>query len=200
MATDKIECLISFRAGIIEELKKMPFFQRQWPGMDLVQEIQSKTKEHHMTNIIKKENGRPATFGSVVDQLFQTNLDRFFDDHFWGFYGLQAGTSVPANVREKDKSYELEVIAPGLRKEDFQLSLSGGTLTVSFEHKEEKNEKDADRWLRREHRSQSFTRTFTLDDTVDAGNATARYENGVLLLTLPKKEQARPISRTIDIQ
>jgi len=153
-----------------------------------------------MTNIIKKENGRPATFGSVVDQLFQTNLNRYFDDRFWGFNGLQHGASVPVNVRETDKTYELEVVAPGLRKEDFQLQLAGDALTVSFEHKEEKNEKEGDRWLRREYRSQSFARTFTLDDTVDAGKATARYDNGVLFLTLPKKEQAQRVSRNIEIQ
>jgi HSP20 family protein len=160
---------------------------------------QPKKKEVHMTNIIKKENGRPATFGSVVDQLFQTNMDRFFDDRYWGFSGLQTGASVPVNVRETDKSYELEVVAPGLRKEDFHLQLTGDALTVSFEHKEEKSEKERDRWLRREYRLQSFARTFTLDDTVDAGKANARYENGVLWLTLPKKEQAQRISRTIDI-
>ncbi len=153
-----------------------------------------------MTNIIKKENGRPATFGSVVDQLFQSNMDRIFDDHFWGFKGLQTGTSVPVNIRETDKSYELEVVAPGLRKEDFHLQLAGDALTVSFEHKEEKNDEEGDRWLRREYRSQSFARTFVLDEIVDSGKVQARYENGVLWLTLPKKEQAQRISRTIDVQ
>ena len=152
-----------------------------------------------MTNIIKKDNGRPATFGSVVDQLFQTNMDRFFDDRFWGFNGLQAPASVPVNIRETDKTYELEVVAPGLRKEDFNLQLTGDALTVSFEHKEQENEKEGNRWLRREYRSRSFLRTFTLDETVDAGKATARYENGVLWLTLPKKEQAQRVSRTIEI-
>lgn len=154
-----------------------------------------------MTNIIKKENGLPATFGSVVDQLFQTNLDRFLDDRFWGFNGLQSQTAIPVNIRETDKSFQLEVVAPGLRKEDFQLQFTGDALTVSFEHKEEgKGQEDNNRWLRREYRSRSFTRTFMLDDTIDADKATARYENGVLWLTLPKKEQAQKVSRTINIQ
>jgi HSP20 family protein len=153
-----------------------------------------------MTNIIKKENARPATFGSVVDQLFQQNLDRWFNDESWGFNGLQHRTTVPVNLRETDKTYELELVAPGLQKQDFQLNFSGDTLTVSFEHKEENTQQDNQRWLRREYRKQSFARTFNIDETVDVDKASARYDNGVLQLTLPKKEHAQRISRTIDIQ
>jgi HSP20 family protein len=154
-----------------------------------------------MTNIIKKENARPATFGSVVDQLFQQNLNRWFDDGFWGFNGLQTRTGVPVNIRETDKTYEVEVVAPGLNKQDFQLQFSGDTLTISFEHKEEKTDsQENDRWLRKEYRTQSFTRTFTIDETVDVDKAAARYDNGILYLTLPKKEHAQRISRTIQVQ
>ncbi|HEV2353944.1 MAG TPA: hypothetical protein VGR89_06865, partial [Puia sp.] len=91
-----------------------------------------------MNNIIKRTDNRPTAFGSVVDELFQSNLNRFFDDHFWGFNGLQADSRVPVNIRESGTAYEVEVIAPGLKKEDFNLAYSGDTLTVSFEHKEEK--------------------------------------------------------------
>src|ERR1700733_8114426 len=97
-----------------------------------------------MTNI-KKEIGHPATFGSVVDQIFQNNLSRFFDDEAWGFNGVQARSQVPVNVRETEKSYELEVIAPGLKKQDFQLNLSGDILTVSFDHNEQTNREDNSR-------------------------------------------------------
>jgi HSP20 family protein len=154
-----------------------------------------------MTNIIKKDNARPANFGSAVDQLFHHNLDRWFDDHFWGFNGLQTRSGVPVNVREQDKAYEIEVVAPGLQKQDFQLQLNGDALTVSFEHKEEDTQQaENDRWLRREYRKQSFTRTFAVDETVDVEKAAARYENGVLKLTLPKKANAVKASRTISVQ
>jgi HSP20 family protein len=154
-----------------------------------------------MSNIIKKENARPATFGSVVDQLFHQNLDRWFNDEFWGFNGLQNRTGVPVNLLETGKTFELEIIAPGLQKQDFQLSFSGDTLTVSFEHKEENNaQPDDQRWVRREYRKQSFTRSFTIDDTVDVDKASAHYDNGILHLTLPKKEHAQRISRTINVQ
>lgn len=155
-----------------------------------------------MSNIVKKDNGRPATFGTVVDQLFQQNLDRFFDDNFWGGYsGLQTRNQVPVNVRETDKHYEVEMIAPGLNKQDFKLEFSGGNLIVSFDHKEESNTEDEkNRWLRREYRRQSFTRTFSLDESIDADKVSAHYDNGVLQITLPKKAQAQKVSRMINVQ
>jgi len=154
-----------------------------------------------MTNIIKKANAQPATFGSVVDQLFQNNLNRFFDDDFWGFNGLSARRQPALNIRETGEGYELELVAPGVKKEDIQLQVSGNMLTISYDHKEEKDQKDEkSSWLRREFSRQSFARTFTLDETVDVDKASARYENGVLYLTLPKKEQAQNPSRTIAVQ
>ena len=154
-----------------------------------------------MANIIKRDNGRPATFGSVVDEIFQNNLSRFFDDSAWGFSGLQTRNQVPVNVRETDRTYEMEVVAPGLKKEDFQLQLSGDQLIISFEHKDEKNEENKEQgWIRREYGKRSFSRSFTLDETVDASKATAQYQDGVLNISLPKKEQAQKVSRTIQVQ
>ncbi|HEV2479607.1 MAG TPA: Hsp20/alpha crystallin family protein [Puia sp.] len=154
-----------------------------------------------MANIIKKEDGRQATFGTAMDQLFQQNLNRFFDDSFWGGSGMQMHNQVPVNVRETDKNYEVELIAPGLKKQDFSLEFSGDNLIVSFDHKEESNDHDdKNRWLRREYRRQSFTRTFTMDETIDADKVSAHYDNGVLQITLPKKPQAQKVSRTINIQ
>ena len=75
------------------------------------------------TGILKRENGTtsmPATsFGGLVDQLFQNNLNRFFEDDTWGFRGLKQNTNVPANVQETDKTYELQLVVPGVKKEDF---------------------------------------------------------------------------------
>src|ERR1700760_2421335 len=98
----------------------MPFFQRRsfW-HLTCGGKITIQKKEDFMTNIIKKDNAHPATFGSVVDQLFHNDLNRWFNDEFWGFHGLP-NRGVPVNIRETDKSYELELVAPGLVKEDFQ--------------------------------------------------------------------------------
>ena len=157
-----------------------------------------------MSSIMKRETGNenmPTTFGGLVDQLFQDNLSRFFNDDFWGFSGLNRSAQVPVNIKETGKNYEMELVAPGLKKEDLKLNVSGDMLTVSFEHKEEnKQENESEGWLKREYKHQSFSRSFNLDDTVDANKITAKYQDGVLHLTLPKKEGAQRISKNIEIQ
>jgi len=156
------------------------------------------------TAIMKKGNGSssvPATFGGLVDQIFQNNLSRFFDDDFWGASALNRYNSVPVNLKETDKTYEMEVIAPGLKKDDFRLNVSNDMLTISFEHKEQNKEENSNEgWLRKEYRLHSFTRSFSMDDSVDVNKITAKYSDGILYLTLPKKENAQRISRTIEIK
>jgi len=165
-------------------------------------ELITKKKEGIMTSIVKRENAiQPATFGSVVDQIFQNNLSRYFDDDFWGSNVSANRSHVPVNIRETDKTVEMDLIAPGLKKQDFQLNVNGDMLTVSFEHKEDKKQENKNEgWLRQEYKQQTFSRSFHLDDTVDAGKIVARYEDGVLHLSLPKKENAQRISRNINVQ
>jgi HSP20 family protein len=158
-----------------------------------------------MNNMIKRDNNRPpATFGSVLDQIFQNNLNRFFDDEFWtpglSFKSHGLG-SVPVNIKETDKTYEMELYAPGLTKQDFRLNIEGDMLSVSFDKKtENKKENKQEGWVREEYKQQSFSRSFSMGDTVDATKITARYDNGVLYLQLPKKEHAQKISRVVEIQ
>lgn len=122
------------------------------------------------------------------------SLWSFFDD-FWGkdlFNGIQTGTSMPAvNISEGDAYFEIEVAAPGLKKEDFKVSLDFNILTISAEQKEEKEEKEGKTVKRREFSFTSFTRSFTLPDSVKAENIEAAYEDGVLKLVLPKKEKSK---------
>lgn len=154
-----------------------------------------------MKNIMKRDNGRqPATFGSVVDQIFQNNLSRFFDDDVWGINPLNQ-SSVPVNIRETETGYSIEVVAPGLKKQDFQLNISGNNLVISFRHTEEnKNDHQQAGWIKQEYKKQEFSRSFYLDETIDAGKIAARYEDGILKLELPRKEQSQNPARTIDIQ
>lgn len=156
-----------------------------------------------MNTLMKKNSGNgnlPATsFSGMVDKIFQDNLSRFFDDDLWGL-GRGEG-NVPVNVRQTDKSYELEVVAPGLAKDDFRIHVKGDMLTISFEQQEENKEQNKDEgWLRKEYKMRSFSRSFNLDDTVDVNKATAKYDNGILHLSLPKKEGAQTVSRTIEIK
>ena len=157
------------------------------------------------TNLIKTGNGNTAmparTMGNWVDQLFQDNLNRFFNDDFWGFSGINQQVNVPVNLHETDKSYEMSLIAPGLRKEDFKLNVTDELLTISYEQKDEQKTENKDqRWLRKEYKMQSFSRSFSLDESVDVNNISATYDNGVLHLSLPKKENAQRISKSIVVK
>ena len=157
-----------------------------------------------MTTSIVKTNSRmtPArSLGSWMDQLFEDNLNRFFDDSSWGFKGINQQVNVPVNLRETDKTFEMSLIAPGLRKEDLKLNITDNLLTVSYEQKEEKNDgSEGNGWLRKEYKMQSFSRSFNLDDSIDAAKISASYDNGVLHLTLPKKESSRRISKVIEVK
>jgi HSP20 family protein len=164
-----------------------------------------------MANIMKRSNGNSGTlatatspsipFGGWVDSVLQNTLSRFFDDDLRGSNSVLISGQVPVNIWEADKSYEMEVVAPGLRKEDFNVNISDNMLTVSFEHKEEnKEENKQEGYLRQEYRLQSFSRSFTLDDTVDADKISAQYKDGVLHLSLPKKEGAQRITKSIQVK
>jgi len=104
----------------------------------------------------------------------------------------------PVNIIEKADHYHLELSAPGMEKSDFTISLDGNTLTISGNRKEEKTESDH-KMIRREFTCKNFKRSFTVDDKIDAGNINARYENGILVLNLPKKEEVKNANKQITI-
>src|SRR3954467_6347303 len=112
------------------------------------------------------------------------------------------GTTVPAvNVKETAESFEVEMAAPGMRKEDFKVELNNNVLTISSEQKQEHEEKENERFTRKEFSYQSFQRSFQLSrEAVDADNIQAKYENGVLHLLIPKREEVKQKpSRLINI-
>lgn len=130
-------------------------------------------------------------------------LGNLFEDFFnWNFpvTGKNFSSTSPAvNISENKEGYSLEVAAPGLKKEDFKVDIDNNTLTISSEIKSEKEEKD-ERYTRREFSYSSFKRSFYLPETVSNDKISAKYENGVLNIFIPKKEVAKeqPV-RTIKI-
>jgi HSP20 family protein len=122
-----------------------------------------------------------------------------FDDFFgrelfnWGNNNFSTtSTTMPSvNIRETADNFEVEVAAPGMDKKDFKITLDGNLLTISSS-KQQSNEENNDRYTRREFSYQSFQRSFELPkDVVDQENINARYDNGLLYLTIPKKEEAK---------
>lgn len=100
--------------------------------------------------------------------------------------------SFPAvNVLENENAFKIELAAPGLKKEDFKVNVHENTLTISTEKKEE-TEETVGKYTRKEFNFSSFKRSFTLPKTVDTDKIVATYNDGVLGLELPKKEEAKP--------
>jgi HSP20 family protein len=132
-------------------------------------------------------------------------MNDFWTKDFWN-WGLEnnssTNTTIPAvNLKETTENFEVEVAAPGMNKEDFRIELNNNLLTISSEKEDRQEQKEGERYTRREFSYQSFQRAFQLPvEVVDAENISARYENGLLKLVIPKREHAkqRP-PRTIEI-
>ena len=116
--------------------------------------------------------------------------DDFFNDKFFNqVNGKNSnGNSVAVNVYEEDKSYTIEVAAPGVSRKDFNLEIENDVLTISTEQKESKEDKNRN-FLRREFNYRSFKRSFELPESVDQEKIQATHEAGILTLSLPKKEE-----------
>lgn len=156
-----------------------------------------------MHTVMKKTNGYvPAsTFSGLIDRVFPNNTNRSFDDHFWGFNGIRHAGAPPVNIRETPDGYELQVVAPGLKKEDLKVSVNNDVLMISFRHEESNTEQGKqDGWLRKEYNSHSFMRSFDLEGEIDTTKIAAKYADGILHLTLPKKDGGQAATHTIEIQ
>jgi len=105
----------------------------------------------------------------------------------------------PVNIIENNELYKIEMSAPGLEKADFNVKLDGKILTISSEKKTEATT-ELEKMIRKEFSQKSFNRSFTLDEKIDAANISARYENGILKLELPKKEEVKNGAKEISIQ
>jgi HSP20 family protein len=113
-------------------------------------------------------------------------MDDFFNDRGDWMKRMFKGASVPAvNISENEKAYKLEVAAPGFKKEDFKLEVKNGYLTISAEAKAEMEKTEEDYKLR-EFQYNAFTRAFALPDNIDAKLVEAVYNDGILLITVPK--------------
>ncbi len=122
-------------------------------------------------------------------------LNNFDDDYFT--FDKKEGTLPAVNIHEDDKQFTLEFAVPGMKKEDFRISLENQVLTVSSENKEEKEETEAN-FTRKEFYYNSFSRSFTLPKSIDTNKIKADYKDGILTVSLPKSKEAK-LSREIKI-
>jgi len=104
----------------------------------------------------------------------------------------------PVNISETKDLYELELNVPGRNKEDFKITVDKNILTVSFDKKEETKDENK-KQIKKEFSLQPFKRSFTLDEKIIAENIAAKYENGLLVLSLPKKEEVKVEAKQISV-
>ncbi len=136
---------------------------------------------------------------------FPTLFNDFFDNDFWMTSTKKNVTAPAVNVIDEEKGYKVEVAAPGMTKEDFQIKLDNyNNLIIALEKKTqtEDHQKKTNKYLRREFSYSKFQQAFTLPDDVEKDKITAKMTDGVLTIDIPKKEPAPVIdtSRMIDIQ
>lgn len=132
---------------------------------------------------------------SSFDQLW----NNWFNDAP-SFYGHQLSSVPAANIEELQDAFVLTLNAPGRKKEDFKIEINKDALNISSETVETNENKVEEKLLRSEFSIGSFNRSFHLDDTIDASNIEAKYEQGLLSIRLPKRKHTAPTSHLISVQ
>ena len=141
-----------------------------------------------MTLVRFNRNQFPS-FGSFFDDFFGTELSDWSRSNF-----SSTDTTLPkVNIKEDVNAFTVEMAAPGMTKNDFDIHLNQNILTISSEKKEEVKD-DGGKYTRKEYSYQSFQRSFTLPDIADGEKISAKYEHGILTIGIPKKEEAKPRS------
>lgn len=133
-----------------------------------------------------------ARFSTNYPSLF----DRFFENDLFDWSNRNysnTNTTLPSvNIKESNEDFEVEVAAPGFSKNDFRIELNHYLLTISSEKELDKETKEGQQFTLREFSYQSFSRSFTLPNSADSEKIGAKYENGILRILIPKKEEAKP--------
>ena len=127
-------------------------------------------------------------YPSLFDRFFENDLFDWSNKNF-----SSTNTTLPSvNIKENDEGFEVEVAAPGFSKADFKIEQERDTLIISSDKQVDNETKEGQQFTRREFSYQSFSRSFTLPNTADSEKIAAKYENGILKVTIPKKEEAKP--------
>lgn len=137
-------------------------------------------------------------FGGLVDDLLNGPLGHWFDGA-----GRTSWSFPPINIEETPDAYVLDMVAPGWEKGDFRIKLEGRQVVISAEKKqvqgEDKDKKAEDKHILREFGLRAFKRSFLIDEKIEAAKISAAYENGVLKVTFPKKEEALQENKEIAV-
>ncbi|MNS18971.1 18 kDa heat shock protein [compost metagenome] len=152
-----------------------------------------------MKTLVKTNSLFPMTpVNTLLDDFFSRDIFDWTDKNFSAM-----GSNLPSvNLKETDKKIEVELAAPGMKKEDFKVEIDNNMLMISSEKEEEKEEKrKKDNYIRKEFNYQSFFRSFSLPEYVDENKVEANYKDGILHIDIAKKEGSnKKIAKKIDIK
>ncbi|MES2277063.1 MAG: Hsp20/alpha crystallin family protein [Bacteroidota bacterium] len=144
--------------------------------------------------LVKFNNGHKQ---HAVNPWFSDVFDAIVND---SFINDKLQTKTPAvNIAETENEFHIELAAPGLKKEDFKISLDKNVLSVSVEKKTETTD-ETKKYSKREYSYKSFVRSFTLPDSADYAKIEAQYTDGILTLSIAKREDAKIQSREIAVK
>ncbi|MEM9276794.1 MAG: Hsp20/alpha crystallin family protein [Cyanobacteria bacterium P01_F01_bin.143] len=145
--------------------------------------------------IVKTNREALPSFSNLFDDFFNTELGHWRRSNF-----SESNTTLPkVNIKEDDNGFIVEMAAPGMKKSDFNIELDHHLLTISSEREEENNGENS-KYSNREFAYHSFHRSFTLPESANGEKIKASYEDGILEIAIPKKEEAKPKPpRTISI-
>ena len=129
-------------------------------------------------------NNYPSLFGQLFDNDLFDWTNRNYSD---------TNTTLPSvNIKENADAFKVEMAVPGFDKKDFKIELNQNVLTISSEKKVENETKNDEHFTRREYSYQSFSRSFTLPEAANGDKISAKYDNGILNVEIPKREEAKP--------
>ena len=145
-----------------------------------------------MSNLIRFAPGNVRSLQGEFDRLFDGLLSSRTDETASSMWAPRV------DLTESEDAYTVEVDVPGVNRDDININFHDQTLTISGERKSERKESEKGEYVRIERQYGSFYRSFTLPRTVDSNNIEASYDNGVLVITVPKAEESKP--RKIDVR
>jgi HSP20 family protein len=153
------------------------------------------------TTLSKRQNGNSlSSVDNLINSVFHDGLQRIFTNTLWDEEVPVSSGNVPVNIRETHEQYQIDLVAPGCRKEDFKVTIAEKLLTVSF------SPDDADKgtakvaWTRNEFVLRPFSKNFIVDESVDVNNISASYQSGILRISLAKNEPAKSSIKQIEIK
>jgi len=151
-----------------------------------------------MNSLARTNSNRGLASRGLFPDFF-TDIDRFFDQDLFRMPTQMMANMPAVNIRENENDFSIEVAAPGMKKEDFHIDVEDRMLTIGSQKEENKTDQK-ENYTRREYNYSAFSRSFRLPESVKEEEINARYEDGLLKITVPKPKETERQRKRIEIK